>query len=408
MIIDQQVLDARQVFTLEIAGKKFEKWSEVELEQSLDGFSTVGFTAPFNPQAFELPKDSGQAEQLKAEADARERREVFRPFSFAPVKLYEGDELVFTGQMVNVEPRFDKDGGSVCVRCASLPCVLADCSVPNELKGREFNGLDLLSLSRDLCAPFGFTTKFADARAQTAAASDLAYLTTANRPDLVKKAKEALAARFPRVKIGRDEKIFNFLCTLAKQRGVIMTDDALGDLVFGVSAPTGNPVVHLEEGRPPLLSVKAQFNERECYSEVTVFVAKKRGKKPSSFTLKNQLLKNVLRPASFTCESEETGNAPAAAAAFMGRMFGSIASYEVDLPTHIDPQGRFYKPNTTMTLSAPSAMVYGGKYEFLIRSVTKRQDKNSSTCTLGLVLPGAFSGEAPAVLPWAEPSGKAS
>lgn len=83
-------------------------------------------------------------------------------------------------------------------------------------------------------------------------------------------------------------------------------------------------------------------------------------------------------------------------------MFGNMVSYVVEgIPTWRDPKGNLWRPNTTITLKAPEAMIYR-ETEFLIRNVTLRQDAQSKTATLGLVLPGAFSGETPSRLPFEE------
>jgi prophage tail gpP-like protein len=80
-------------------------------------------------------------------------------------------------------------------------------------------------------------------------------------------------------------------------------------------------------------------------------------------------------------------------------MFANAAAYTVDVATWRDPKGSLWKPNTTLTLFAPDAMVYS-EYELLVRTVTLKQSKESTTATLGLVLPGVFSGEIPTALPW--------
>lgn len=358
-------------FTLEIAGKRFWNWTEIELRQSLDCFSSVGFMAPFEPTR-------------------REFRDLFRPFSFLPVKTYLGDELVFTGQLTNVEPTMSADGASVRVQCLSLPAVLESCCVPSGYAsdqrtkiqvGREYRGVGLHTIATELCKPFGFEVTGGD--------------------DL--KVAPALQVTYPKCRLEPDAAIYDFLCALAKQRGLVMTDDALGNLVFQVPTRTGNAIVHLEEGNAPLTGVTSHFEPSECFSEVTCIVPKKRGQKAGRYTQTNKFLRGVLRPHSFKAEDTKIGDAPAAAEARLGRMLANMASWDVELPTFRDPQGRRFRPNATLTLKAPSAMVYG-KHELLVRDVTLHQDSQSLTCGLGLVLPGALSGEMPTVLPWDESS----
>jgi hypothetical protein len=81
-------------------------------------------------------------------------------------------------------------------------------------------------------------------------------------------------------------------------------------------------------------------------------------------------------------------------------MFAEMARWTIpDLPTWRDPQGDVWTPNKTLMLKAPGAMVYDW-YEMLIRSVVIHDDAAKQSATLGVVLPGAFSGEVPSTLPW--------
>ena len=74
-------------------------------------------------------------------------------------------------------------------------------------------------------------------------------------------------------------------------------------------------------------------------------------------------------------------------------------AYTCRVSTWRDPAGNLWAPNTTVTLTAPDAMIYD-KYEFIIRSVTFETDRATETATLNLVLTGSFSGEIPDSLPW--------
>jgi hypothetical protein len=102
----------------------------------------------------------------------------------------------------------------------------------------------------------------------------------------------------------------------------------------------------------------------------------------------------------FKIDDTEPGDGPQAVRAKLARMFANIAAYDVeDLPTWRAPKGGLFTPNTTIELHAPDVMVYQ-PYEFLIRNVRFKADADTQTASLGLVLPGAFSGETPESLPW--------
>ena len=121
----------------------------------------------------------------------------------------------------------------------------------------------------------------------------------------------------------------------------------------------------------------------------------------SKHTVKNDRLKGVLRPFNFEAPDTTSGDIKLAVQAKTGRMFGNLATYTIEVDTWRDPQGERWKPNTTITLTAPGAMVYN-EYEFIIRTVEFNRDSKTKTAALNVVIPGAFSGEIPETLPWDE------
>ena len=106
-----------------------------------------------------------------------------------------------------------------------------------------------------------------------------------------------------------------------------------------------------------------------------------------------------MRPLNFTLGDVNAGDLPGAVKAHMARMFGNMVAYVVKVPTWYDPQGALWEPNTNVTLHAPGAMVYS-ETELLVRDVILKASQAEVTASLGLVLPGAFSGEQPESLPW--------
>ena len=91
---------------------------------------------------------------------------------------------------------------------------------------------------------------------------------------------------------------------------------------------------------------------------------------------------------------------PQATKARMGRMFGAMVSYEFELPTWRTPTGQLWQPGQFLTLTAPGAMIYQPTL-LMVRSVVLRQSSGARSATFNAVLPGSYSGEVPAVLPWA-------
>jgi prophage tail gpP-like protein/phage tail protein X len=334
-----------------IDGQRFRFWDQIRLQVATDQIATVEFSAPFDP-------------------DTPGMRETFRPFSYKPLTVSVGGEQLFSGTLVGVSPTVDVPR-VLSVSGYSLPGVLNDCSPPASAYPIEFNGQTLPNIAAQLCEPFGIAVDF--------------------RADG--------GAPFERVALEPGRTVLDFLADLAKQRNVVIANDAAGALVFWQSAATGSPVAQLAQGAAPVLSISSFFNPQDYYSHITGLEQVAVGAYGSQFTVPNPQLSGVVRPMSFRATDVEAGDVRTAVEAKAGRMFGNMVSYSAEVATWRDPQGALWQPNTTLTLHAPGAMIYD-PFEFLIRSVSFSATSTTRVATLDLVIPGAFSGVLPEVLPW--------
>lgn len=341
---------------IQIDQKEFRYWESVEIRRALDNFSTVDLSAPFEP------------------GDAT-FRQTFQPFTYKPLSVTVDGATLFTGQLVGVEPRATP--ASTTVRCSgySLPGSLADSTMPASEFPIEYGDHTLLQIAEALAKPFGIA--------------------------VVVEAGTQMGGQFKRVRIRPNEKIAPFLAELARARGLVMRDTPDGELLFTDSVEAGSPVVGLKEGTQPLVSVAATFSPQAYYSEITGLARTKAGRKGGKgYTERNESLPSVVRPLNFVVGDVNAGDLPGATKAKMARMFGNIVSYVVEVPGWLDENGQLWQPNTTVTLEAPGAMVYN-KTELLVRDVILRAKADEVSASLGLVLPGSFTGEQPTELPWA-------
>ncbi len=337
---------------LSIDGSRYRSWTEIEIQRSIDGYSTLTLAAPFEPSRAEF-------------------RATFRPFSFLPIEAELDDAALFAGTLLSPDPSTDPNAQSVKISAYAKPAVLADAHMPASAFPLEMNGLTLRQIAEQIAEPFGLS---------------------------VEDEGESGAA-FERVALKPDENPQQFLAELARQRGKVIADTGGGALLLRRSARVGTPVARLREGLPPVISVTPSFSPQAYYSEITALASAKAGRAGARHTVQNPHLSGIVRPHTFVADDTEKGDLPGAAAAKLGRMFGNMVSYTVELPTWRDPAGRLYEPNTTITLHADGSMIYR-ETEFLIRNVSLWQDQNATKSTLTVVLPGAFSGEVPEVLPW--------
>ena len=335
-----------------IKGERFRFWDAVRITRSIDGMDTVGFSAPFD-------------------ANLPGFREIFRPLSFPDVVITVGGDPLFTGVLVSIDPTVGNKARTIQTSGYSRPGVLNDCTSPASAFPLEFNGLNLQDIATALVAPFGLSVVF----------------------------EASPGPVFDRVAFTPKKKVLAGLAGLARQRNLIISSTQAGELLFTQSIPGGNAVARLRQGETPLVSVVPVFNPQSYYSHLTGIEPVTVGLSGSQFTVKNPRLEGVVRPLTFDIPDTPGTDAKSAVDAKMGRMFGNAATYSVSVNTWRDSNGLLWRPNTTLRLTAPDAMIYE-EFEFLIRKVSFERVKNAETATLDLVLPGAFSGGIPEVLPW--------
>jgi len=94
-----------------VDGKRFRFWEALQITRSLDSIDTVSLGAPFD-------------------ADLPNFRETFVPFSYKPIQVTVGGDLLFNGTMVAITPPVDAEKKIVGVSAYSLPGVLNDCVAP--------------------------------------------------------------------------------------------------------------------------------------------------------------------------------------------------------------------------------------------------------------------------------------
>lgn len=340
--------------SLEIGGKNFRFWTEITVSLRIDGFDSVTFSAPFDPT------DPVQ-------------RATFRPFSYQRVRVLTAGTALFTGVMMGITPSETENERSVSVECCSGGAVLEDSAMPASHYPLEFSKLTLRQIGEKLCIPFGISVSLAGDEGSV----------------------------FDKVAMKPNDKVGPWLAELAKQRNKILSSTPDGGIVFRNShIGTGSPVARLVGGVNPVVSVTPTFNPQAYFSEVTCVAKKKRGRKGSQYTQRNTFLSGITRPAVIELDDTDPGDIQVATSARIGRMYGNAAGYDVALCTWLRPDGILYQPDDVVTLKAPGAMVYQ-ESELLVRTVELHQSTDQSkTAKLGLVLPGAFSGDIPKELPW--------
>ncbi len=335
-----------------VNGQQFSAWTGVSLTLAIDKPPALTIASPWLPESDEM-------------------RAVFRPFSFQPVAVNIGQDAIFTGVMLTPAPASTPDGHVISVSAYGQTGTAYDCAAPASSYPLEFDNLTLDVIAGQLLAPFGIAPQF-DA---------------------------AAGAPFERVSMQPAEPVMAFLATLAKQRNLVIGETAEGAALFQQSASAGAPVAILEDAKPPVISVAPSFNAQSVFSDITAIAPTTPGVEGEQFTAKNARLTGTVRPHTFTATDTTPDGLQTSAEAKLGRMYANAVSWAVTVPAWRGPSGDVWRPNTTIKLTAPNAMIYN-KTEFLIKEVALQADENGRSATLQIVLPGAYSGQAPETLPW--------
>lgn len=335
-----------------IEGEPFRFFESVKIQRVFDGIDSASFTAPFDP------------------ADPS-HRENFRPFSYKRITVSIGGVRVFTGTMVGVSPDSQVSRRTVTITAYALAGVLQDCTASASSYPLEFNNLKLDGIAKTLLKPFGLSVTFE---------SD---------PGPV----------VDRIAPKPGQTVWSFLTAISKQKKLVIGNDQAGNLVFRQSNGAQKPAAILTEGAPPLNGVRAAFEQQKYYSSITGIVPMLVGLSGPQHTVPNTKLKGKFRPYTFTLTNVDDAGAKLAVKAKAGHMFGQMASYSAEVIGWRTEQGSLWSVGTVINVHSPSAMIYE-PFDFIIRDVTFSRTGAQKSASLNLVLPGAYAGEIPGVLPW--------
>ena len=339
--------------TMKIAGVNFKHWTKTVITRAMDEVSTVAIETPY--------------------ADTPEFRELIRPLSFADLDVSVDGVRLFRGTMVNVNPRVTPEGSLVNISGYSLPGVLGDCMLPASAYPLQFRKMGIADIADKIASPLGIT--------------------------VVREGN--MGGPFRRVKLKRDRLAMSFLTKLAQDRGLLIRSNPSGELVIAEPPPLSAPVASLNEDDTPLMRVDARFSPQRYFSHVTGVRNSGRKRRGTQQTIQNAraIEAGIVRPFTITLRNISKGELPAAAKAAAGRMLAGSVAYIASVPTWEDSSGNIWEPGTTIEITAPRAFIPTA-YQFQIRKVRLERTIDGTTAQLALVLPGAFGGEPPDVLPW--------
>lgn len=352
------VLDenAKRDLALFCDGKKFVGFTGYTVVCSVDTFDAFSFSTVWD-------------------AEKKELRDLFRPFSYKECEVYFDGDLIFKGKMLPAVPNVQPDSKTITIQGYPSCAVLNDSTLPDSLYPPEYNELTLSDIAGSIAGAFGVGVQI----------------------------KADVGEPFKSVEIAPEDKILDFLKKLAEQRGVFLSNAQDGSLL--IWKPEQEAVsATFKEGEKPFISCVPAFDGQKMFSHVTGFTKVTEEKDSEKYTYENSYLtKNgVLRCYTRVMEDVDSSGLENAVKATAGRMFASAVKYTLTVAGHRDKNGKLYRKNMMVSVLAPDAEIYKETKLQVDEVQLKRSDKEGEQTVFSLVLPGARTGDLDGSFAWEE------
>lgn len=352
------VLDenAKQDLALFCDGKRFTGFTGYTVVCSVDTFDAFSFSSVWD-------------------AENKDLRELFRPFTYKECEVYFDGDLIFKGRLLPAVPSVQPDSKTITVQGYPLCAVLNDSTLPDSLYPPEYNDLDLKQIAENIAGAFSVNVQ----------------------------TKADVGDSFKSVEISPEDKILDFLKKLAEQRGVFLSNAQDGSLL--IWKPEQEKVsATFKEGEKPFISCVPTLDGQKMYSHVTGFTKVDADEDSEKYTFENDyLIKNgVLRCYSKVMQDVDSGGLENAVKAMAGRMFAGAVKYTLTVAGHRDKNGKLYRKNMMVSVLAPDAEIYKETKLQVDEVQLKRSDSEGEQTVFSLVIPGSRTGELSGGFAWEE------
>ncbi|HAX9759346.1 contractile injection system protein, VgrG/Pvc8 family [Escherichia coli] len=297
--------------TLRTDGRLFTGWTSVSVTRSIE--SVAGY--------FELGVNVPPGTDLSGLAPGKK------------FTLEIGGQIVCTGYIDSRRRQMTADSMKITVAGRDKTADLIDCAAV--YSGGQWKNRTLEQIARDLCAPYGVTVRWE--------LSD----------------KESSAA-FPGFTLDHSETVYEALVRASRARGVLMTSNAAGELVFSRAASTATDELVLGEN---LLTLDFEEDFRDRFSEYTVKgYARANGAEGDDIDAKSIVSRKGTatdsdvtryRPMIIIADSKITAkDAQARALREQRRRLAKSITFEAEIDGWTRKDGQLWMPNLLVTIDA--------------------------------------------------------
>ncbi|MDF9346379.1 contractile injection system protein, VgrG/Pvc8 family [Escherichia coli] len=313
--------------TLRTDGRLFTGWTSVSVTRSIE--SVAGY--------FELGVNVPPGTDLSG---------------LAPGKAFTleiGGQIVCTGYIDSRRRQMTADSMKITVAGRDKTADLIDCAAV--YSGGQWKNRTLEQIARDLCAPYGVTVRW----------------------ELSDKESSAV---FPGFTLDHSETVYEALVRASRARGVLMTSNAAGKLVFSRAASTATDELVLGEN---LLTLDFEEDFRDRFSEYTVKgYARTNGAEGDDIDAKSIVSRKGTatdsdvtryRPMIIIADSKITAkDAQARALREQRRRLAKSITFEAEIDGWTRKDGQLWMPNLLVTIDASKYAIK--TTELLVSKVT--------------------------------------
>jgi prophage tail gpP-like protein len=331
---------------IEIGGKSFHGWESFSLARTIDscadGFS---MTSIFDPENLDI---------LNA----------FKPFGYQDCIVKIDEEIILTGTVEVTSPSINDGNNEINVQGRSKTGILVDCSIYDV--GFQFDGLKLSAIAQKLCQKHGIT------------------VIVNNDSGIISEARA-----------NPGDTIFEFLNKLAKDNGLILSNDYLGNLVISKYEKNVS-VASIIEGDSPVKSVACNYNGTQRFSIYNLLQQQDGTPDISGIAIDNI----KYRPKIITGATGDAKEITKAAEWQRALAYAESIQVSVTVSGWRNDFDRLWTPGDTIILLSPGTFILKETEFIIAESVLKLDNGTGRTTDLRLVLPSTFTGQTPEGYPW--------
>jgi prophage tail gpP-like protein len=292
---------------------------------------------------------------------------LLRPYRYPVTRVYLGGKLMVSGYLYTVSPSVDNDSRSIEISGWSFSADIIDSTVKPPYEQKK---VSLRERATELVESLGL--------------------------DVIYDAGED--EQFTRVTANPEDGIAAHLLRLSTQRGILMSSNSEGAVVFYRTDTTQKSVGTIQEGIPPFLGMSATFDGRKRYNVYKAISQTRKKKKKTAVAKDDVVPKSRFR--TFTANEATAGNIQTAADWKRSKQVADALTIPLSLQGWYAPNGELWQENTIVTVISETNFIPDG-FDFLIKSVEYELNDKGNTSVLQLVPPQVYTGE-PIVEPWVE------